>query len=211
MEHTNAANGNACKCGGSAMAPFLVGLVAAIVAGWWLFPQALYSTQQQPLVFDHVLHVEDQGMACQDCHFLREDGSFAGIPTTEQCAECHSGMMGESAAEATFVKEYVETGEEVPWIAYQKQPDNVFFSHAVHSVEKCGECHSDVSDPEANLCNLCHPPLSSAKTPPPVKVNRLTGYTKDTMKMWQCEECHANANHLAPMTVANNACQTCHK
>ena len=197
---------------GSGLAPFLIGLVAAIIVGWWLFPKALYSTNTQPLRFDHVLHVEEGGMLCSDCHILREDGSFAGLPSTEECSMCHVDVMGEDPAEYELVHEYIEPGKEIDWHVYQKQPDNVFFSHAVHSVETCGMCHVEFSEDTVNdLCVRCHPNVAEGHEPPPYVENRLTGYSKDTMKMARCEECHANENHREGMTMANNACQTCHK
>jgi len=197
---------------GSGIGPFLVGLVAVIVAGWWRFPKALYSTNVQPLRFDHVTHVEDAGMACTDCHVLREDGTFAGLPDIEQCATCHMDVMGEDPDERRLVEEYVHPGREIDWLVYQHQPDNVFFTHAAHNVAKCGECHTDFTDETVNaLCIQCHPNVAEGHEPPPVVKNRLTGYSLGTMKMARCEECHANENHREGMTMANNACQTCHK
>lgn len=169
--------------------PFVVGLVGALIVGWWVFPQVLFSQKSQPIRFSHKVHVEDQDMACEDCHTFREDGSFAGIPTTEQCAECHSEVQGDDPAEKEFVEKYVEKGKEVPWLIYQKQPDNVFFSHIAHK----------------NIpCKTCHPDVGHSDTPPPYYENRITGYSKDTMKMWKCERCHAQRG-------ASNACYVCHK
>ena len=34
--------------------------------------------------------------------------------------------------------------------------------------------------------------------------NRISGYSKDTMKMWECERCHASMG-------TSNACFVCHK
>ncbi|MDQ7031151.1 MAG: menaquinone reductase multiheme cytochrome c subunit QrcA [Desulfonauticus sp.] len=169
--------------------PFLFGLVGALIVGWWLFPELLYSKKTQPIRFSHKVHVEDQGMSCDECHSYREDGSFAGIPTTEQCAECHSEVQGDDPAEKKFVEEYVEKGKEVPWLIYQKQPDNVFFSHIAHKGIKCTTCHPDVGHMD---------------TPPVYYEDRISGYSKQTMKMWQCERCHARRG-------ASNACYVCHK
>lgn len=198
------------QCGGGGMAPFIVGLVAALLVGWWLFPKVLYSQKEQPIRFSHVTHVEDAGMYCEDCHYVREDGTFNGIPTTEACAECHSFPMGEDPAELKFVNHYVLPEKEVDWIVYQHQPDNAFFSHAAHNFEKCTECHMDIYEEQQDFCSECHPPVAGTDTPPVAHVNRITNYTKTTMKMWQCEACHAIPDHLDG-TMANNACHTCHK
>lgn len=170
--------------------PFLVGLVASIVLGWWGFPKVLYSQKTQPIRFDHVVHVDDQAMACEDCHFFREDGSFSGLPTNESCVGCHEDVQGEDPDEERFVAEYVQQEKEVDWRVYQFQPDNVYFSHIAHK--------------DKFECTACHHDMAKTSTPPVYYENRLTGYSKDTMKMWQCERCHAQNG-------ASNACFVCHK
>ena len=192
----------------SAAAPFFVGVVAALVVGWWVFPQALYSEKLQPVQFSHTAHAEGAGMACSDCHNFREDGSYNGLPTTEDCAQCHAEPVTDKPSEKQFIEEYVATGKEVNWLVYQMQPDNVFFSHAAHSLEKCGECHADWD--EKQLCANCHPNVADTNTPPVYFENRISTYSKDTMKMWACEKCHVVPDHR-DNTNANNACFTCHK
>lgn len=196
-------------------APFILGLVLALVFGWWVFPSVIYSKKQQPVVFKHSTHVEDQGMSCADCHFFREDGSWAGFPTTESCASCHSEAIGDTPEEKYFVRNYVEKNKEVEWRVHQYQPDNVFFSHAAHQASACATCHTeyDPEDKEFNedaFCATCHPSVKELDKRLPVLENRMTGYSKTTMKMWQCERCHANPEHFGA-TNANNACYTCHK
>jgi hypothetical protein len=168
---------------------FLAGILAALVVGWWVFPQVLYSKHEQPIRFSHKVHVEGQAMYCEDCHYYRDDGSFAGLPTNEQCGDCHYDVLGEDPAEEKFVNEYMLKDKQVPWLIYQYQPDNVFFSHNAHKDYDCTECHPDLADND---------------TPPPYYEDRISGYSKDTMKMWRCERCHAE-NHVS------NACYVCHK
>ncbi|GAB6060904.1 cytochrome c3 family protein [Desulfonatronum parangueonense] len=183
--------------GGVAL-PFVVGFVAALIFGWLIMPQLLFSKKTQPLVFTHQNHVELYGMSCEDCHFYRSDGSFSGIPSNAQCADCHSFALGDHPDEIRFVEEFYEKGIEVPWLVYQYQPDNVFFSHAAHREYDCTTCHPDVG---------------SSNTLPPYFENRLTKYSKDTMKMKTCERCHATVAAEEPERFfgAANACQICHK
>ncbi|MBZ4686060.1 MAG: hypothetical protein JG774_1805 [Desulfomicrobiaceae bacterium] len=173
----------------SVVLPFLVGVVASLVLGWWAFPKVLYSQKTQPIRFDHVVHVEGQAMTCDQCHTFRENGSFTGLPTTQSCADCHLDVQGEDPEEERFVTEYVQQGKEVEWLVYQYQPDNVYFSHIAHKDIECTKCHLDV----ANM-----------KNPPVYYENRISGYSKNTMKMWECERCHAQNG-------ASNACFVCHK
>ncbi|MDR2893341.1 MAG: cytochrome c3 family protein [Deltaproteobacteria bacterium] len=193
----------------AAVLPFIIGLILALVIGWWAFPLVLFKEVPQPVAFKHSPHSEV--MECADCHFLREDGSFSGIPTTAECASCHESAQGESRAEAEYIEKYVNGEQEAPWLVHQKQPDNAFFSHAAHSLESCQQmgCHADYEKAE-DLCITCHPSTADLDKPVPYLENRLTGYSNSTMKMWECERCHANPNHL-DMTNANNACYTCHK
>lgn len=169
---------------------FVIGFVCALIVGWVIFPKVLYSAMEQPVRFSHKVHVEDQGLDCESCHYYRENGSFAGLPTNEDCGNCHFDIMGEDPAEAKYMEEYFNQDKEVPWLVYQYQPDNVYFSHNAHTL--------------AFDCVECHPAMAENDTPPTYYRNRLTGYSKDTMKMWQCERCHAENG-------VSNACYNCHK
>ena len=223
------------KCGACGAVPFLVGLIVALAFGWWVFPDLLFSKESQPFYFSHKVHVESVGASCADCHTFRADGSFSGFPTLANCIDCHSDIQtaepGPKAsaaeiaaykAEKTFVEEYVTPGKQVPWRKHQAQPDNVFFSHAAH-FNKCYTCHQtmkgklNLGTPDApqKLCMTCHPSLDELDKNIPVQVNVLTDYSRTTMKMWECEKCHANPGHFyydgTGRTAANNACYTCHK
>ena len=187
--------------------PVMAGLAVALVIGWWVYPQLLFAKRQQPVAFNHQVHLVKSGMACSDCHTLRDDGSFRGLPSTADCATCHSSAQGNSPQEKKFIEDYVANGLEVPWLVRQKQPANVYFSHAAHSVDNCNACH-DFAPKE--LCNLCHVDVTRVTATLPVFENRLTGYSSTTMKMNRCESCHAYPDHLRD-TDANNACFVCHK
>jgi hypothetical protein len=177
---------------------FAFGVLVALVIGWMVFPRALYSQKHQPLDFLHKTHAEKSGVAdCNECHTLREDGSFAGMPVMEKCAGCHSEKMGQSAAEAILVDRYVKPGQEAPWLVYSRQPANVWFSHSIHVKRAnlaCSECHSTYG--ESDQVRI-------------YEVNRISGYSRDIwgrsmsrlwrapregMKMSDCEHCHARRN-----------------
>ena len=173
---------------------FAIGVATALLAGWIGFPRVLYVRHDQPLEFRHKTHAEKSGVAdCNECHALREDGTFAGIPTMEKCAGCHSERIGTSNAEATLVDHYIKPGHETPWLVYARQPANVWFSHAIHGKRAgltCSECHSTFG--ESDQANI-------------YEVNRISGYSRDLwgrsisrlgrgphegMKMSDCEDCH---------------------
>jgi hypothetical protein len=194
---------------------FILGLALSMVVGWAVFPKVLYSEKKQPFDFNHKLHLE-QVDGCESCHFIREDGTFSGVPKLEQCVDCHEEMMGESEDEEIFVSQYVAKWREVPWLVYARQPDCVFFSHAAHingAKLDCATCHGDIGNSE------------SLK---PYEVNRISGYSRDIwgkniagikhnswdrMKMDDCAECHAKSSELHDSSVQTHrdACFVCHK
>ena len=186
---------------------FAVGFGPHFLAGWIVFPYLLYAKKQQPIDFNHKLHVEEMG-ECEACHYFREDGSFTGVPKLATCVECHEEQVGSHPEEAKLVKEYVEPGKEIPWLIYARQPQCVFFSHAAHVVMAemdCSTCHGDIGE------------STRTKT---YEYNRLTLYSRDIwgyniagykkhtwdrMKMDDCAECHLE------MTGHKGACFQCHK
>ena len=180
--------------GGPIILFFIAGLVASLIVGWVIFPRVLYSRREQPVNFNHALHVGEVEDGCQSCHYFREDGSFSGIPKLASCVECHEDVMGETEEEAEFVAEYVAREREVPWLVYSRQPDCVFFSHAAHV--KMAK----------NDCVTCHGHIGESEQLPVYEENRITGYSRniwgynmagfkknswDRMKMDDCAECHA--------------------
>ncbi|MBU0995872.1 MAG: cytochrome C [Proteobacteria bacterium] len=184
---------------------FVVGLIGSLLTGWVLFPKLLYSQKEQPIDFNHQIHMDAVSDGCESCHFFREDGSFSGVPTIAQCIECHEEAQTEDPNEIKLVQEYIANGEEVPWLVYARQPDCVFFSHAAHKEMDCTTCHGDIGHSE----NL--------KT---YEENRLTGYSRDIwghniggfkkntwdrMKMDDCAECHERE------TGSKGPCFQCHK
>ena len=184
-----------------------LGLAAGLVAGWVALPALLYGRQEQPLTFNHRVHVEAAGMACEDCHGFAADGSFAGIPAVGSCADCHGEVQGETEAERRLVEEYVSEGREIPWLVYARQPDNVYFSHAPH-VRRAGL-----------ECRRCHGDHGQSETTPTYQYNRISTYSRniwgpriagggpnewDSMKMSDCVRCHAERG-------VRDHCLMCHK
>jgi hypothetical protein len=178
----------------------LVGATIASTTGWILTPKLLYKDATQPVAFSHKVHADKAGVGCPDCHMLRADGSFSGIPTTAKCGECHSAPMGDTKAEAAFVKDYVTPNREVAWLSYAQEPDNAWFPHAPHLNR-------------AKLaCARCHGGQGASDTPPLYQVNRISGYSRDVMgrpgktgmRMDDCVRCHHEHG-------LKHACLDCHK
>lgn len=173
---------------------FLAGALAALAAGWRGFPIVQFRRVPQPVQFSHKIHADKAGARCQDCHSLRDDGTFAGIPSLDKCSGCHAQPMGTSAQEKRFIGRYVMPNHEIPWQVYSRQPENVYFSHAAH----IQLAHLD--------CRQCHGAQGDSDTLGPARVNRISGYSgaPPFQTMGACQECHRRRG-------AANSCLACHK
>lgn len=193
---------------------FIIGFTASVLAGWIVFPKLLYSQKSQPFDFNHQLHNE-MVSGCEDCHYFREDGTYAGLPELWQCRDCHEDVQGDTEDERIFVEEYVWNDREVDWLVYSRQPDCVYFSHAAHVVK--GQMD----------CKTCHGDIGNSTSLKPYEENRLTGYSRDIwgknllgikkntwdrMKMDDCAECHVKNNiRQSSVQTQKGACFVCHK
>ncbi|HLY16351.1 MAG TPA: menaquinone reductase multiheme cytochrome c subunit QrcA [Bryobacteraceae bacterium] len=173
---------------------FLGGALAALVAGWGGFPAVLFQREPQPVAFSHKIHAEKAGAKCDDCHFLRADGTFTGIPTLDKCSGCHAQPMGTTAEEKRFMDRYVTRNREIPWQVYTRQPENVYFSHVFH----IKLAHLD--------CRQCHGRQGQSDALGPARVNRISAYSGSPQfqNMDACENCHRQRG-------AANSCLACHK
>ncbi|HEX9200013.1 MAG TPA: cytochrome c3 family protein [Acidobacteriaceae bacterium] len=99
----------------------------------------------QPIPFSHKHHVEGLGLQCQYCHTTVEASSYAGIPPTKTCINCHS-QIWTNAALLEPVRQSWATGASIQWIKVHDLPDYVYFNHSIH-VNKgigCASCHGRV-------------------------------------------------------------------
>jgi len=99
----------------------------------------------QPVPFSHKHHVEGLGLQCQYCHTSVEKSSYAGIPPTKTCMNCHS-QIWTNAQLLEPVRESWATGKSINWIRVHDLPDYVYFNHEIH-VNKgigCSSCHGRV-------------------------------------------------------------------
>lgn len=188
--------------------PFWGGMALTLVLGWFGLPLVLYEHIEQPVQFSHELHSgENVGVPCEDCHSFHDDGRFNGIPTVEKCAECHSEVLGETENEKRLVEIYVQPNRKIPWQIYARQPENVFFSHAIHS--RLAELS----------CQQCHGEHGNSTMLRPLQRNRISGYSRDIWgssisrirneswegkKMDDCSRCHADMG-------VGESCLDCHK
>jgi hypothetical protein len=115
------------------------------------------------------------GIDCRYCHTSVETSSFAGIPPTKTCMNCHS-QIWTGAQLLEPVRASYKTGESLQWTRVNQLPDFVFFNHSIHINKGVG-------------CNTCHGP-----------VDRMPlMYQQESLQMEWCLSCHrAPEKNLRP-------------
>ena len=135
----------------------------------------------QPIPFSHKHHVEGLGLQCQYCHTTVEVSSYAGIPPTKTCINCHA-QIWTNAGLLQPVRDSWATGQSIQWIRVHDLPDFVYFNHSIH-VNKgigCASCHGRVDQM----------PLM---------------YMENSLQMEWCLNCHRNpAVNLRPTAEIYN-------
>lgn len=120
----------------------------------------------QPVQFSHAHHVGGLGLDCRYCHTSVETSSFAGIPPTKTCMNCHSQIWA-TAPELEPVRESFRTGQSIPWVRVHDLPDFVYFDHSIHVSKGVG-------------CETCHG-----------RVDRMPlTWQASTLQMSWCLDCH---------------------
>ncbi len=129
-------------------------IVLAAALGWFLltYPYSSYATQvgvvkEQPVPFSHKHHVGDLGMDCRYCHTSVETSSFAGIPSTEICMNCHTEIWKDSPVLAP-VRDSYQTGKAIAWTRVDSLPGYAYFDHSIHVTKgvACVTCHGQVDE-----------------------------------------------------------------
>ncbi|MDP9049922.1 MAG: cytochrome c family protein, partial [Acidobacteriota bacterium] len=125
--------------------------------------------------------VEGLGLQCQYCHTSVEVSSYAGIPPTKTCMNCHA-QIWTNAGLLQPVRDSWATGQSIQWIKVHDLPDYVYFNHSIH-VNKgigCVSCHGRVDQM----------PLM---------------YMQNSLQMEWCLDCHRNpAKNLRPTSEIYN-------
>jgi hypothetical protein len=161
----------------------ILALVAVLVFLGWVLAMlnwSGYNTNQhmfveQPIQFSHAHHVGGMGIDCRYCHTSVEQSSFANIPPTKTCMNCHSRIwLGAPILEP--VRASMAEGKPLKWIRVHDLPDFVYFNHSIHVRQGVG-------------CATCHG-----------RVDRMPlMYQEATLMMSWCVDCHRNpAEYIRP-------------
>lgn len=161
----------------------LFGAVFAVAGLFWVLAElerTPYVTWEgvrkpQPVPFSHQHHVTGLGIDCRYCHTSVEQSSFAGIPPTKTCMNCHS-QIWTNAAYLEPVRESYRSGRSLVWSRVNQLPNFVYFNHSIHINKGVG-------------CNTCHGPVDQM----PLM------YQYASLQMEFCLDCHrAPEKYLRP-------------
>ena len=155
-------------------AVFLVAALGGIAYEIQGSPYVTYAgvRKPQPVPFSHQHHVTGLGIDCRYCHTSVETSSFAGIPPTKTCMNCHS-QIWTNAALLEPVRASYKSGESLQWTRVNQLPDFVYFNHSIHVTKGVG-------------CNTCHGPVD--KMP--------LMYQQESLQMEWCLSCHRETENV---------------
>ncbi len=143
---------------------FLGWVIFTLMRSSWVTKQNEFVTQ--PLQFSHAHHVGGVGLDCRYCHTTVEKSSFAGIPPTKTCINCHSQIFT-NAPLLEPVRASFRDDKPLTWIRVNDLPDFVYFNHQIHVKQGVG-------------CATCHGPVD--KMP--------LMYQAESLQMEWCIACH---------------------
>jgi cytochrome c7-like protein len=146
-------------------------LVGGLIGLAMLLGRSSYVTRaneyvEQPVQFSHQHHVLDDGIDCRYCHTSVETSSFAGIPPTKTCMNCHS-QIWQTAPILEPVRASFREDKPMRWVRVHDLPDFVYFNHSIH-IKKgmgCESCHGrldqmpltrQVQSLQMEWCLNCH-------------------------------------------------------
>jgi hypothetical protein len=161
----------------------LVGVLTLVtVAAWilWVLMRSSWVTKQeetveQPVQFSHAHHVGGEGLDCRYCHTSVEKSSFAGIPPTKTCMNCHS-VLWTNAPILEPIRASLRNDTPLTWIRVNDLPDFVYFNHQIHIHQGVG-------------CVTCHGPVDKM----------ALMYQARSLQMEWCLDCHrAPEKYLRP-------------
>lgn len=135
----------------------------------------------QPIPFDHSLHVARNGIQCTYCHNQVERSRHSNIPALSTCMNCHAQVRTDSPHIQKLIEAY-NKGESIEWVRVHMLPDHAHFNHAAHIRRGVN-------------CQTCHGPIETMQ-----KV-----YQYNDLSMGWCINCHRQPENNAPLN-----CTTCH-
>jgi len=172
-------------------APFLFPVLFA-AGGCALFGCAmvggLFSPRPTISGFNHQVHAEEVGLACDDCHEDVGDSDKPGMPFLDFCLACHEDLDEDKPEELRATAFFDEDGESTS-AHVTALADEIVFSHLAHANHydlECADCHAGIESSRAITAGLA-------------------------MTMASCVDCHeAKEAGVSATGVAAGECAYCH-
>lgn len=131
---------------------------------FWDYPRGY--TPEQPINYNHRIHVEKNQMECTYCHSGVNKSAFATVPSTELCMGCHK-LIKTDSPEIKKLKDYYDKKQPVQWEPVNNLPEHVYFTHERHIKAGigCQNCHGQVQKMDKvekvaslkmGFCVTCH-------------------------------------------------------
>lgn len=149
--------------------------------GWGSFGYNKGHSPEQPIPFDHSLHVGQYNIQCQYCHNQVERSRSSTIPALATCMNCHMTVKTDSPF-IQKLRESYDSGKSVEWVKVHMLPDHVQFNHSAHIAKGVN-------------CQTCHGQIETMK--------QVTQFSD--LSMGWCVNCHRQPENKAPLN-----CSTCH-
>lgn len=214
----------------------VLGIFAIGVVWFWFAPAHtdVGYAPVQPIPYSHKLHAGDLGIDCRYCHNNVERSSFAGVPPSQTCLNCHNLVRADSPAFELLRKQKDEGGRAIadaaatPWKRIHKTPDYAYFDHSAHVTQGvgCVSCHGRVDkmvvvqqDQPLSMgwCLKCHRNIAEFEKrgfepadvlrPKSVAITDMTWPNHPAYAGWK-EEARDFAKTLNPPVVS---CSGCHR
>lgn len=161
-----------------------IAFVAVVVGVWYFFSPRFTDvgySPKQPVPFSHALHAGEMGIDCRYCHNTVEQASFAAIPPTSTCMNCHEHVKTDSPRLEPVRNSYA-TGQPIQWVKVHLLPDYAYFPHNAHIAAGVG-------------CSSCHGRIDQME-----QVHQA-----EPLSMGWCLDCHRNPEpHLRPVSEVTN-------
>lgn len=136
------------------------------------------------ITFSHKKHLQE-GLECEVCHSNYAKESTAGMPSFDDCNNCHSDIDKTKPEERRIVNFLIDG--KPAWSSVTKLSDELKFSHKVHYDAKvsCESCHKNIRESEAVSSELA-------------------------LSMSDCISCHNTREKELNKQVLTE-CSTCHR
>jgi Cytochrome c7 and related cytochrome c len=185
---------------------------------------------EQPVPFSHKHHVGELGIDCRYCHNSVETSSYAGIPATKVCMNCHQ-QIWTGAELLEPVRESYKLDKPIVWTKVYNVPQYTYFNHSIHIGKGvgCVECHGQVDEMPLifqaktllmEWCISCHRDPEKHLRPPEEVFSMTWKPSQETFNPKTGEKYPTDPEALGKMLMENHgirspmaltSCSICHR